>query len=97
MKRFARQKKQKQAVRLAMHDLAKHINMPCKISLTRFAPRMLDHHDNLPTSFKYIVDMVAAVITGDYRPGRADSDPRLSFSYDQVKAKEYAVKIAISF
>lgn len=73
------------------------IRGPCKIFLTRFAPDELDKFDNLPMSFKYIVDAVCAIITGNYVAGQADSDKRISISCDQVKSKAYGVRIEITF
>jgi len=57
----------------------------------------LDEHDNLRTSFKYIVDMIAQLLTGDKRAGRADSSKLISWQYSQErgKPKEYAIKIEI--
>ena len=73
------------------------IKPPCKITLTRIAPRFLDKYENLPMSFKWVVDAIAASLTGDYVPGRADSHPGLFFAYDQEKrgVREYAIKISI--
>jgi hypothetical protein len=52
---------------------------------------LLDKFDNLPMSFKYIVDAVCAIITGNYVAGKADSDERISISCDQVKSKVYGI------
>ena len=35
--------------------------------VNRFAPNELDEFDNLPMSFKYIVDAICAIITGEHR------------------------------
>jgi hypothetical protein len=58
---------------------------------------MLDAHDNLPGSLKYVVDACCAIITGDFRPGRADGNKAFSFSYDQVKCSEYGVRVEFTF
>lgn len=73
------------------------IKPPCIITLTRIAPRMLDGHDNLASSFKWVTDAIAASLTGDLRPGRADGHPGLFFAYNQEKrgVREYAIKIRI--
>jgi hypothetical protein len=73
------------------------ITLPCKIHYVRYAPDELDKFDNLPCSFKYINDQVCAEITGDYRPGRADSNKNITITCDQVKSKVYGVKIIIEF
>lgn len=80
--------------------LKKHqviISLPCKIILTRLAPNTLDKHDNLPMSFKYIVDAICSIITGNFVSGKADSDERISIDYDQVLSKEYGIRIEILF
>lgn len=85
--------------RLVSHALKPHlsiIRLPCRITLTRLAPRFLDKHDNLPMSFKYITDCICSIITGNYVSGRADSDDRIEICYDQIKSKEYGIKIEIS-
>ena len=73
------------------------IEMPCVLKVTRFAPKMLDRHDNLPYSAKWVMDQLCAEITGDHRPGRADGYEGFTFQYDQVKSKKYYVKIEISW
>jgi hypothetical protein len=67
------------------------------VVITRIAPRSLDVHDNLPMSLKGIVDAIAEELTGNYIPGRADDDKRITWEYKQEKGKpkEYAVKIEI--
>jgi hypothetical protein len=93
----ARHKHQRRVVALALKPLCDKIKLPCKIHLTRVAPNELDAFENLPMSFKYIVDAVCAIITGDYRPGRADSDKRITLSCDQIKSAEYGVRISFTF
>ncbi len=94
-KKHARHKKQKTAIALTMHPYAASIALPVRVILKRFAPRFLDVGDNLPMSMKYIRDSVASMLTGDFRPGRADGDARISWHYDQEKSKEYYIKIYI--
>lgn len=65
--------------------------IPCHIKLTRIAPGTLDRWDNLPMSLKYVLDAICAVVTGDYRPGRADDNEGITVSYDQKFCKEYGV------
>lgn len=67
------------------------------ITLTRIAPRQLDAYDNLPMSFKGILDTLADLILPGCKPGRADSKLDLSVSYAQRKGapKQYAVEIEI--
>lgn len=96
-KKHQRHKIQQRTVALALRPLRDKIKLPCKILLTRLAPHTLDKHDNLPMSFKYIVDACCAIITGNYQAGKADSDERISIAYDQVESKSYGVTIQISF
>ena len=96
-KKYARHKEQKNLVSLALSPLRGKISLPCRIFLTRFAPDELDTFDNLPMSFKYIVDSVCAIITGEYRAGKADSDKRISIACGQVESKAYGIRIEISF
>jgi len=95
--KHGRHKQQQRLVALAMNPLRDKIQLPCKVMLTRFAPDELDAFENLPMSFKYIVDAICAIITGDYRPGRADSDKRISLACGQIDSKEYGIRIEITF
>lgn len=96
-KRHARHKEQQRAVALALNPLKGYVALPCRVQLVRYAPKELDTFDNLPMSFKYIVDAVCSIITGEYRPGKADSDKRISISCDQVKSKIWGIKVEITF
>jgi hypothetical protein len=75
-----------------------NIRLPCKVTLTRIAPRSLDAHDNLPMSMKWIVDAIADCIIPGLKPGRADDNKEISWEYKQEKGKphEYGLKIEIS-
>lgn len=95
--KHARHKNQQKIVALFLNPHKSKITLPCKVMMTRFAPDELDAFENLPMSFKYIVDAICAIITGDYRPGRADSDKRISLSCAQVKSKAYGIRIEITF
>lgn len=68
--------------------------MPCRVTLTRNAPRMLDG-DNLQGSFKSIRDIVADLIIPDQGAGKADNDPRIQWEYTQEKARIYSFTIRI--
>jgi hypothetical protein len=92
-----RHSRQKLLVSLALKPLRERVKLPARIVLTRFAPRELDRHDNLPMSFKYIVDAVCSILTRNYIPGRADNDDRILIEYDQVKSQKYGIKIEINF
>jgi hypothetical protein len=93
--KHSRHKKQKGAVFLMLKPYKSKISLPCHITLTRFAPNKLDRFDNLPMSLKWILDACCAVITGDYRPGRADDNELIDVSYKQVINQSYSVQIRI--
>jgi len=95
----ARAKRQKiylDLIRLAMGPILSEIRLPCVITCKRYGVRLLDAWDNLPMSFKKIVDLVAELLTGKGR-GRGDGDPRLSWRYDQEKSKAYGIRITFEF
>jgi len=94
-KKSRRHKLQQSKVALALKPIRNHVKLPCSIKLTRFASRKLDKHDNLPMSLKYIVDAICAIITGDYRAGKADDNEEISISYDQVQSKISYVTVLI--
>lgn len=56
-----------------------------KVTLTRISPRILDSHDNLPASLKYIVDAIAEYLVPGKATGRADDDIRILWEYQQEK------------
>ena len=95
--KYERHRKQKMIIFYALKPHKDKIKLPCKITLIRFAPRKLDAHDNLPMSFKYIVDAICSIITGNYLAGNADSDDRITIVYDQITSKEYGIRIDINF
>ena len=71
--------------------------LPCKITLTRVAPRALDY-DNLCYAFKHILDRLGMLIKPGTRKGRADADPNIQVDYKQKKGdkNEYAIIIEIA-
>lgn len=96
-KKNTRRRLQHNAISLCVKPKLAFVKLPCQITLIRIAPRMLDKEDNLPISFKAVKDKLAALLTGDDRPGRADSDPRLQWKYEQKKGlpKSYSILIRI--
>lgn len=62
------------------------------ISLVRFAPRLLDGHDNLPGLFKATVDQLAEEL------GLDDRDPRITWMYGQSRGgvRDYRVWVQIT-
>lgn len=92
-----RHTKQKGMVQLMLNPHRHKFTLPCHVIVTRFAPRKLDGFENLPMSLKWIVDAVCATLTGDYRPGRADSDDRITIECRQLQSSEYGVGIRLEF
>ena len=95
--KHCRHKEQQRIVAIGLKPLRDKIKLPCKIVLTRFAPDFLDVFDNLPMSFKYIVDAVCAIVTGEYRAGKADGDKRITLGCDQKKSEAYGIRIEITW
>jgi hypothetical protein len=87
--------KQKKIVALFLNPVKSSITLPCNIKIIRLAPKKVDKWDNLPMSVKWILDACCAIITGDFRPGRADDDKRITVEYDQVLSPAYGVIIEI--
>lgn len=73
------------------------IPLPCKIILTRIAPRSLDYDNLVGGAMKHIRDAISDIIIPNKRAGFADSSPFLSFEYEQRKGlpKEYAIQIQV--
>ncbi len=96
-KKSARHRKQKYLVCLFLRPVISTISLPCHVQLTRIAPRMLDEHDNLRSSLKWVVDSIAGLLLPNLADGRADDDKRISWAYDQERRgiREYALKVVI--
>jgi hypothetical protein len=96
-KKHKRHKLQKEAIKLACSRLITPDLLPCTIKLTRIAPRKLDQWENLPCSFKFILDSLADLLVPGKAIGQSDSDNRIQVIYDQIKGipHEYAIEIEI--
>ena len=70
---------------------------PCKVILTRVAPRSLDVEDNLPMALKTAKDAVADVICPGLAPGRADGNKNIKWEFAQRKGlpKTYSLEIVL--
>jgi len=93
-----RHTKQKDLINLFLKkDLPLYINKKITVKLIRISPRMLDEHDNLRFSFKWIVDAVANLLNPGLKAGRADDSDLITWEYDQEKGKpkEKAIRIEI--
>ncbi len=96
-KKHKRHKLQKKIISLSLRNYAPPPLPPIEIILTRISPRFLDSSDNLPASFKWILDEICNWIYPGLQAGRADSKPGIFVKYlqEKGKVKEYAVKIEI--
>jgi hypothetical protein len=70
---------------------------PIKIRWIRVAPRKLDTGDNLPMSFKYARDYLSGLLIPGKARGMADSDPRITWEYDQMTPKEAKEKFQFQY
>ena len=97
-KAYARHKQQKALIHAYLLRDRPQITLPCKIYLTRIAPRKLDAHDNLRFALKWVVDSLASYVFPDKKAGRADDSPQIEWIYEQKKGlpKEYALQITIT-
>jgi len=107
-KKSKRHKSQQFFVNLAFNLYVKDCKLPCKITITRFAPGELDHQDNLRMALKWVVDQISECIALSLmsdeerknhviRKGQYDDDPRMTWEYKQEKSKYYSVRICIEF
>lgn len=86
-------KDNRRAILLMLQPLKKP-ELPCRITLTRIAPRELDF-DNLAYCLKNPIDIISDWLIPGLAPGRADGDSRLKFDLKQEKRKpkEYGLEI----
>ncbi len=109
-KKSRRHRQQQHFVRLSYLSHVKEISLPCHVTMTRLATRMLDKEDNLPMSMKWIKDELAECIIqpkeqvykdkkGKMRvlKGRCDDDPRIIWHYAQEKNPICSVRIEIDY
>lgn len=92
-----RHKMQKGWIVMALAANKKHVTLPCKITITRVASRMLDQHDNLPMSLKFCIDALCEELTGIKQAGQADNDERIKIEFKQEKSSTHGVKVLIEF
>lgn len=106
-KRSFRHRQQQRLIRLYFAKKGQGATLPCRIHLTRMAPRFCDS-DNLLSCFKWIRDEISECLIPEKRSayvtstgkiksikGRADNDARISWRYFQEKSTLYAVRIEI--
>jgi len=85
-KKYVRNKKHKNSVRRVWLSKRPTIRLPCKVSLTRIGPRLLDS-DNLAYAFKAVRDELGDLIIPGLAPGRADGEGMgIEWFYKQEKS-----------
>jgi|SRR6185436_3870121 len=96
-KKARRHRLQKQKIKAVLLSERPPIAIPCKATLVRIAPRLLDEHDNLRTSLKYVVDAISEYLIPGKAIGRADDCKDIQWEYKQEKGnvREYAIRIEI--
>ncbi len=94
--KYNRHKKQKMAIKRAFLVENPTIYPPFLVVLTRIAPRELDFRENLPMSFKWIVDALFDWFYPGQAPGRADDTTEITCQFKQEKGskpREYGLRI----
>ena len=89
-----RKKAEVLSVWAALSTQPRKVPLPCHVVITRISPRPLDP-DNFIAAAKTVVDTIADWLIPGLPPGKADSDPRITWQYLQRKGqpKEHAVCI----
>lgn len=106
-KKSARHRMQQFFIRAAFNKESQDIPFPCIVKMTRLGPRFLDD-DNLRSAFKWIRDEISECLIPEKRSfyigtngkprrikGQADSDPRITWEYDQEKNSIQGIRIEI--
>jgi|SRR5271166_1515737 len=102
-----RRKWQQFLIRALFNSWNDEIKLPCIVKLTRLSPRRLDDDNNI-FAFKKIRDEISECLIPEKRKsyvnkkgkivpikGRADSDPRITWLYDQEKSPSLGIRIEI--
>ena len=92
-KKNNRHKAQKLWIKTYFQNEPLDVDLPIHVKLTRCAPYMLDKHDNLPMSFKWIFDEICSKLIPGKAPGRADDSDLITVEYDQVKSSGHSIRI----
>lgn len=93
-KKYERNKRQQKAVQLVWLSQKPNVKPPCKVTLIRSGPRLLDS-DNVVYSFKNVRDCIGSLILPDLAPGQADGHGTgIEWSYSQEKGL-YGIRIEI--
>lgn len=91
-KRAKRFKKQKKRIALAFLEEPLKLKLPVHIRIIRYSSQTMDA-DNVNAALKGVRDAMADQILPGFLPGRADSDPRITWEYEQEKGKNGFLRI----
>ena len=102
-----RHRQQQFFIRALFHALDKEVSTPCTVTMTRLSSRSLDSDNNV-SCMKWIRDEISECIFPEKRKyfvtkdgkmrdikGRADSDSRITWKYEQEKSKTLGIRIEI--
>jgi hypothetical protein len=81
-------------IKYYLSEISIYKDIPLTIKLTRISSRKLDVHDNLPMSFKYVVDAIANLLNPGKSSGRADDSEKLKWEYGHEKG-ESGIRVEI--
>lgn len=97
-KKSKRHRQQQFFIRQLFKQEPVKIALPCEVKMVRLASRTLDS-DNLVSAFKWIRDELSECLIPSTKKGkgRSDSDPRITWVYDQGKSSRTGIRIEISF
>lgn len=95
-KKYERNKKQTNAVKLVWLSQRPVVALPCRVRLIRTGRRHLDS-DNLAYAFKAVRDALGSLIIPGLAPGQADEDGRgIEWSYGQ-EIGLYGIRIEVEY
>lgn len=92
-KKHDRHRTQKLWVKTYFNNENLKFDLPIHVKLIRNAPYMLDKHDNLPMSFKWIFDEICSNLIPGKASGRADDSDLITVEYEQVKSQGHSIQI----
>jgi len=101
IKRYNLNKKNAAIIKKYWLTLKPKPKAPCTVTLERiyspsFNQKKFDAHDNLRTSFKGVVDIIADLLVPGLPPGKADDEVHgITWEYLQTKGPEPRVRIKI--
>ena len=90
--RHKRNRKLKLLLHSEFNKLKKRPSLPCKVTITRIAPRPYDY-DNFVYACKGLRDILADLLIPNLAPGQADANPSITWIYTQEKkSKSYLIR-----